>query len=260
MLNLAALTTEKLTLHCHTIFSDGGSTIDEMVMRAVECGFSAIGISDHLVLHPTLEVKWGMNIDNIEQYIAELKSAAAKSPIPVYTGLEVDFFPNNPRQSKLEKLLESYQFDYLIGSVHFIDEFPIDNQRSDWSPLSQNEINDIHRRYWEVMKQLIQADMFNIVGHLDLIKKLGFNTTDDLSKQITTAVELIAKHNLTVEINCAGWDKPCALPYPDKNIFAQCRQLGIPVVMNDDAHHIDQLGQHYQRSMEYFLNNLQLIP
>ncbi len=225
----------------------------EMTEAAAEQGFTAIGISDHLVLHPTLDtVFWAMELGRLDDYVNTISEYKLISPIPLFMGLEVDFFQNNPRQAELDDILAKYTFDYLIGSIHFLDDFPIDYLASDWEALTQSEINDKHRSYWATMKALVTSQQFDFIGHLDLIKKMGFDSTEDLSETINEVLEVIAQNNLIIEINCAGWNKKCAEMYPSLDILSRALALNIPIIMNDDAHKIEQLGQHYGKSLANF--------
>jgi histidinol-phosphatase (PHP family) len=244
------------TYHCHTNFSDGKNSIAEMVTAATALGFAAIGISDHLVLSPNgQDVSWAMLPERLAEYIAEFDRVKQQSKIPLFMGLEVDFFPDNPRQDELDAILDEYDFDYLIGSIHFLDDFPIDYLKSDWENLSQDAINSHHRHYWENISLLAESQQFDIIGHIDIIKKMAFPTTEDLSELIAKALAAIARNDLIMEINSAGWNKPCAEPYPSKEILRAAETLHIPIMMNDDAHSVTQLGQHYDKTIDYIGHN-----
>lgn len=239
------------THHCHTQYSDGANSISEMIDRAKMIGFKTIGFSDHLVLHPTLlKVDWSMNIDQIENYICEIRKYKTDKDIEVKLGLEVDFFPNNPRNNELEEILSKYDFDFLIGSVHYINEFPLDYLKSDWEVLSQKEIDKIHISYWENIKLMAETNKYSIIGHIDLPKKLGFMPSLNLSNYINDAILAIKASNAMVEINTAGAFKACKEIYPSTEILNQCKDLGIKIIVNDDAHTIDELGQYYKQLEE----------
>ena len=248
------------TYHCHTNFSDGKNSITEMVDAATELGFTAIGISDHLVLHPTEQhISWAMAPERLTEYVAECDRVKQQTTIPLFMGLEVDFFPGNPRQTELDAILAQYNFDYLIGSIHFLDDFPIDYLKSDWENLSQQAINIHHRHYWQNMLLLAESQQFDIVGHVDIIKKMNFPTTEDIHELITKALKAIANSDLTMEINTAGWNKPCAEAYPSQMILNAAEVLNIPMIMNDDAHSTTQLEQHYTETVNYIGSEIKLI-
>ena len=243
------------TFHCHTNFSDGRNSITEMVEAATELGFAAIGISDHLVLHPTIKnVAWAMLPERLAEYVAEFNDAKQQAKIPLFIGLEIDFFPGNKWQTELDAILAQYDFDYLIGSIHFLDDFPIDYLKSDWENLAQSTINMHHQHYWQNMLLLVESQQFDFVGHIDIIKKMAFATTENLQPIIEEVLTAIARRGPVVEINTAGWNKPCAEAYPSQSIVNTAQALNIPLMMNDDAHSVLELGQHYKRTRSALLN------
>jgi histidinol-phosphatase (PHP family) len=243
------------TFHCHTKFSDGKNSITEMVEAATELGFAAIGISDHLVLHPTIkDVAWAMSPERLDEYAAEFNRVKQQAKIPLFMGLEVDFFPGNQRQAELDAILAQYDFNYLIGSIHFLDEFPIDYLKSDWENLSQSTINIYYQHYWQNMLLLVESQQFDFIGHIDIIKKMAFKTTENLQAMIENVLTAIARNGSIVEINTAGWNKPCAEAYPSPSIIDTAQTLNIPLIMNDDAHSVGELGQHYKRTRSALIN------
>lgn len=237
------------THHCHTHWSDGSHSAAEMVDAAEQLGFAEIGFSDHLVLHPArLDISWSMNPAHLDDCVREVREAAAHASISVKLGLEVDFFPDNPRQAELDELLARHPFDYLIGSVHMIDDFPLDSSATDWQRLTKSEVDALYIRYWQTLKQLAQTPGFDIIAHLDLPKKFGFYPQVDISAVEGLALDTIAGSKKIVELNTAGWDKPCAECYPSPRLLRLCRLREIPIIINDDAHAVDQLGRHYPQA------------
>ena len=174
-------------------------------------------------------------------------------------GLEVDWHPGNAHP--VLDLLDMYPFDYIIGSVHEIQlpwggDFMIDGSATAWQTLSQDQINDIHRQYWRNVKTLAESGVYDIVAHMDLPKKFAFYPTADLSREISEALDAVAAgrtptgQQLVVEINTAGWHKPCADAYPTLEILGQCSRRGIPATINADAHHADHLLRDFDRAAE----------
>ena len=242
-----------VSYHCHSTWSDGRGSIAEMVAGAAAAGLLEFGLSDHFVLTPyddTNAHEWSMprNGKALAACLAELRAVAAAAPLPVRLGVEVDYFPETWRQTA--ELLAGLDLDYVIASVHAVERFPIDSSASHWQPLSQNQVNRLHRGYWQRLRELAECRLGDIVGHLDLPKKFGFYPTEDLSLEIGAALAAIAAAGLTIELNTAGWDKPCAAPYPSAELLRQIRQHSIPVLISADAHHPSELARHYGRAAE----------
>lgn len=271
------------TYHNHTTWSDGKASIAELIAAAERMEIEELGISDHWVLHPHgTQFKWAMQTDRLPDYVAEINALKkiAKPPaaadlrqvasvrnasgLQLRLGLEVDWHPPEfaPGQAgRLRDVLEQYPFDYIIGSVHEIQQpwspgqpFMIDGSPSAWQPLSPEQINQIHRQYWKNMRSLAESGVFDIVAHMDLPKKFAFHATTDLSNEIHAALDAIAAAvtptggRLVVEVNTAGWHKPCAEAYPTLDILRDCRRREIPTTINADAHHPEHLLRDFERA------------
>src|SRR5579862_9018510 len=107
--------------HNHSRWSDGTCTIAEQIAMAAEIGLDEVGISDHFVMAPPgLDTDWSMPLDRLGEYVAEVQAAANASNKPVVRlGVEADFFPETVEA--LRARLAGYPFDYVIGSVHYVD-------------------------------------------------------------------------------------------------------------------------------------------
>lgn len=242
-----------VSYHCHSTWSDGRASVAGMVQGAAAAGLLEFGLSDHFVLTPYDDSnahEWSMprNGRALADCLADLRAVAVGAPLPVRSGVEADYFPETWRQ--VAAVLAEFDLDYVIVSVHSVERFPIDSSAGYWQPLSPAEINRIHRGYWQRIRELAECRLGDIVGHLDLPKKFGFYPSADLSPEIGAALDAIATAGMTVELNTAGWDKPCAAPYPSEELLRGIRQRGIPVMINADAHIPGDLARHYGRAAE----------
>ncbi|RPI24056.1 MAG: histidinol-phosphatase HisJ family protein [Acidobacteria bacterium] len=209
-----------------------------------------IGFSDHLVLAPpaTGPVSWSIKPETLPEYVEEVLGVREDCPIPVRLGLEVDYFPG---QADIVKgLLGPYPFDYLIGSVHFVDGFAVDESAEDWEKLTEKEVNEVSREYWRRIAAMARTGIFHLAGHLDLPKKFSFRPSQDLRQEIGAALDAIAGAGMTIELNTSGWGKPCRECYPSEPILAQAINRNIPIVVTADAHRKADLTQYYDRAFE----------
>lgn len=246
------------TYHTHSHWSDGKQSLDEMLDAATRLGVGELGVSDHWALHPagTL-MKWAMHPDALDQYVEQVLALKARSQVAggpiVRLGLEVDWYPAPHEHASVQRArLDRFPFDYIIGSVHEVDGFMIDGSPGGWQPLSQEQVNRIHRRYWENMRTLGEnaAGLFDVVAHIDLAKKFAFYPTCDLRKEIGEALDAIAaaSNKPVVELNTAGWHKPCRDGYPALEILRECFRRGIDVTISADAHHPDNLLRDFDKA------------
>lgn len=224
--------------HCHTKWSDGDGEVADYIRAAHAKGIGKIGISDHYVLTPDCTTPdWSMPLDALDDYIEDVASAActAGDNLVVKTGIEADYFPGG--ESSISEALSGRPLDYIIGAVHSVDGFPIDDQIADWEALQQRERNDIIRGYWVRIRQMAESGLFHIVAHLDLTKKFGFHPNIDISTEIRFALDAIARAGMIVELNTSGWYDMAKEAYPSIALLKACRSRDIAVIISSDAHH-----------------------
>lgn len=231
--------------HNHTTWSDGRPTVAEQVAAAARAGLDELGISDHYVLYPGgVEIEWTMPLARLDDYVDDLQSAATWSrEVALRVGVEADYFPETVEE--LERRLARHSWDYVIGSVHFLDGFPIDSTAEPWDALSIEERDEKWRLYWQRIVELAQSGLYDFVGHLDLPKKFGHRPTVDLTREAHAALDAIAAADMAIEINTAGWSLPARECYPSADLLRASRQRDIPLLINADAHRTEHLTRDF---------------
>jgi len=131
--------------------------------------------------------------------------------------------------------------DYLIGSVHFIDEWGFDNPEFIGRYKSEN-IDEIWKKYFDTVQEMAKSGLFDIVGHFDLIKIFKFMPNIDINQLALKALKAIKKADMVLEINIAGYRKPIGEAYPSKSILQQAYDLDIPITFASDAHKPEQIS------------------
>jgi histidinol-phosphatase (PHP family) len=236
--------------HNHTKWSDGAPTLAAQIQAAKAVGLDELGISDHYVLYPGgEEVEWSLPLDLLGDYVLELRAAAAETRgLVLRLGIEADYFPETVEA--LRERLEPYPWDYVIGSVHYVDAFPIDESSAHWDALSEGERNAVWKGYWQRVVGLARSGVYDFVGHLDLPKKFGHRPTVDLTEDAAAALDAIAEADMAIEINTAGWSLPANEAYPSLELLQEARGRGIPLLINADAHFPEFLTRDFDRARE----------
>ena len=224
-----------IDLHNHTILCNhADGSMDEFIQQAIIKGISIYGFSDHAPMNydPKYRMKFE-EMDIYEQWIENLK--IKYSQIKILKGYEVDFTP------EVDKRVLDRDVDYLIGSIHFLDNWGFDNPEflATWK---ERDIDDIYREYFDLVVKLAQSKMFDIVGHLDLIKVFNFKPNEDIKILAKDAIEAIADNKLAVEINTAGIRKAVNEPYPSITLLEMIKQKNIDITFGSDAHNPNQVG------------------
>jgi histidinol-phosphatase (PHP family) len=182
-----------------------------------------------------------MDIAELPRYIEWVEEARSLVPgCVIRLGLECDFFPGC--ESWIEKLAAMADWDYLIGSVHYIAPgWDVDNPR--WiGRFSERPVAEIWSLYWNAFEACIRSGLFDFVAHPDLVKKFGHRPEGDLRPYYEGSIAAMAEKNIAFEINTAGLRKPVHEIYPSLDFLKLAREAGIPLLINSDAHTPAQVG------------------
>jgi histidinol-phosphatase (PHP family) len=234
--------------HNHTKWSDGTATVSAMIDGARKTGLDELGISDHYVLTPDFhQVSWSMKTDLLADYTAQIcKAGETTGGLAVRLGLEVDYFPETVEL--VQRRLAPYSFDYLIGSVHFVNGFPIDSDAEPWDALSEDSRNNVWRGYWRRLRAAVETRLFDIAGHFDLPKKFGYFPSIDLMQEALAVLDAISAAGVAIEINTSGWGKLVQEAYPSLFYLQEANRRKIPLVISADAHKPEDLVRHFGRA------------
>ena len=233
--------------HNHTTWSDGSATVPEMVESAQKAGLREFGISDHYVLAPgSQRISWAIAQESLDAYVADVKQSQSGKHMRVRLGLEVDYFPETIELTR--ERLAQYQFDYLIGSVHFVDDFPIDFEARSWEGISQEQRNNVWRGYWRRLRETAKTGLFDIIGHFDLPKKFGFRPSIDLVPDALAALDSIAAAGSAIEINNSLLERTASECYQSLQYLQESCRRKIPILINADAHSPGEIVRHFERA------------
>jgi len=222
---------------------------EAFVDAALAAELSEYGVSDHAPQTPEPFDDWRMLEAELPAYfewVARARTHAA-GRLPVRIGLECDWLPGN--DAWIGKLRGLHDWDYLIGSVHYLGDWDFDNPHriERWRGHS---IDEVWERYWERYAGMAETGLFDLLGHPDLVKKFGHVPDGDLSRFYEPVIDAIAASGCAIEINTAGWHKPCAESYPSRGFLELACSAGIPVVISSDAHHPSEIGRDFRRAAE----------
>lgn len=214
-------------------------------------GVTALGCAEHMYRftealtvwrHPFWD-EWA--IDDIDQY-AEVVAAS-----PIKLGIEGDYILG--AEEKLQALLGSRPFDYVVGSVHFIGDRSLDtDEYTIWD--GSQDADEIWRRYFETLASAARSGLFDILAHPDLVKVWGragrFPSVDPRSIY-EPAIEAIAESGIAVEVSTAGLRKEVGEIYPAPAFMEMCVEAGAVFSLSSDAHDPAQIGFRYPEALRF---------
>ncbi len=261
-------TMQHFNLHTHSVFSDGKSSMKEMVDEAVRQGLHTLGISDHsMVPFPS---KVSIQNDKVDDYINSLNELKTnyKDVITILCSMEMEFIPGIV--TNFQKTKDELGLDYLIGSVHlvgndperlwFIDGKYIEPYDEGLRDFFEGDIKKGVRAYFNQVNTMIETEKFDIIGHFDKIKMNArgrYFQEDDkwYYDMVLETLDLIKEHDLIVEINTRGIYKQRYNGfYPSEWLFKRMRELNVPVVISSDAHQYWEMTSFFAEAEEALKN------
>ncbi len=217
----------------------------EYVLAAQALGLLRLGIADHLPLLPEPDPRLTMSINDLPAYVAEVQALKADFPGYVLLGVEADYRPHTV--AEVAGLLAAHPFDYVIGSVHFLQDWAFDDPRY-LSEYRDRDIDEMWVEYLQLVGDAADSGLFTILGHLDLAKKFGYRPTRALDEELGHLVERIARAGVLVEINTAGLYKPVGEAYPTLDILRRLCEAGVGITFGSDAHEPGHVGRDFHHA------------
>jgi histidinol-phosphatase (PHP family) len=222
-------------------------SVGPFVAAAQAAGVDEIGFSEHGYYFTQLRTLWSVPyqvercVYDLEPYVDAVVQARERG-LPVKLGLEVDYVPG--REDETRALLAPYPWDYLLGSVHWIDGFAVDGE-----PRLVDEVgvDDAWHRYFEALASAARSGLFDSLSHPDLVKIFGHRAEAFDYAEIADAV---AESGMAIEVSTAGLRKPVGELYPHPDLLAACRERDVPVTTGSDAHSPDVVGRDFDRARE----------
>ncbi len=233
--------------HIHTpLCGHADGTPEDFAEAAIAANVAEIGFSDHAPLPEPLRAGITMSTDEIENYLTLVQDAKERyaGRLSVKIGLEVDY----PLHASFPRwYFSDPRFDYLIGSCHFIDGWGFDNP-DHAAEFDRRDVNAVYRRYFEILRNLVQSNLFNIIGHIDLVKKFGHRATGNCSDAIRAIFSPLPE-NVAVEINTSGLRKPVREMYPSREILGVLFERNVPVTLGSDSHTPCEVGYEFYQAL-----------
>jgi len=218
---------------------------------ASEAGIRELGVSEHVYrFRQALEVWdhpfWRQQaVDDLDEYCAFVREQT-----DLRLGLEADFVPG--REDRMANLIDAREWDYVIGSVHFVGDRAVDHEGWDaWE--GARDADEVWRRYFQTLGEAARSGLFDVLAHPDLVKVWGKGRprpAGDLRRFYEQAMDGIAESRIAIELSTAGLRKPVGEMYPARELLEWCLEAGCPVALSSDAHVPEHLGHGYEQALE----------
>lgn len=237
--------------------------IERYVLAAAERGVRELGFTEHLfrcvestdVLGPiwekaptrelrdqaqqTIQNDRTLSLDN---YVETINRAKQRG-LPVLLGLEVDFSPES--YGGVLEFLEQYDFDYLIGSVHWIDGWVFD-RRASVDEFARRGARRVFEQYFDLKTQLATASGVDVLAHADRCKTHGILPDEEPVDLYENLVRETARSRLAVEVSSGGLRQPVGEVNPAPTLLRMFHEADVPITLASDAHFPEDAGWGHQ--------------
>ncbi len=222
---------------------------------AQEHGIVELGVSEHIYrFHQALELwrhpYWERYAhDDLDAYCTFVREDT-----DLRLGIEADFLPG--AEDRTATMLQERDFDYVVGSVHFIREGAVDmDDYSAWGTGGAASAEQVWSRYFETVAESARSGLFDIIAHPDLVKIWGSEHPERMPQRdprfyYERTVEALAEADVAVEVSTAGLRKPVGELYPAPAFLTMCLEAGVPVALSSDAHNPAEVGYGYGSALE----------
>lgn len=182
----------------------------------------------------------------LSDYLGLIERVGKESwPVKIRFGLEVCYF------KKYEKLVREATYgqglDFLVGSVHFIDDFAFDHKTEFWDGM---DVDKCYRRYFETSVELAESGIFDGLAHPDCIKLFGHKPSFSLLQYYEKLADTLAKNGMYAEQSSGIHRRTDSEIGMDRDMFSAMKRHNVRIVTASDAHCPEDVGLYLKEAAE----------
>jgi len=258
--------------HSGEFCDHGTGSLREMVEAAVLRGYRIFGVTEHA---PRVEERYlyreevalGWDVDKLRrdfekyaQTITQLQTEM-EDQITLLKGFEAEVVPSDRYPEVMLGLKQQYDFDYMVGSVHWVDDVSIDYEPEDFAQAvaAAGSVEALAVRYYQVLTEMVRNLKPEVVGHFDVIAKFAGDApldTPRIRKAVERALEAVRENECILDVNFSRLRAGVDTIYPAPWILELAtRAYGIGVCFGDDSHRPTHVGGGLEEAREYLLRH-----
>ncbi|MDD6338489.1 MAG: histidinol-phosphatase HisJ family protein [Lentisphaeria bacterium] len=240
-------------LHTHTALCKHASGLPrEYLAAAQSAGLAYLGVSDHFPAPAGYDAEFRMAPSDLPRYfeiLRSLREEAAGGPVQILAAAEFDYVPG-----RMDEVFDALapvrsEFDYLLGSVHYVGDFAFDDpgKLDEWPRFGVDAVWDV---YLNDLDAFVGLGGFNVLAHSDLPKKFGFRPTDYESavRRMSEIYRKAAAKGICLELNTAGLRVPADEIYPALPLLRAAFEAGMQITLGSDAHKPEHVAYAFDRA------------
>ncbi len=258
----------KLDYHMHFEYGSYDETwVEGFFQAAADHHLDEIGITEHSHTFPefrelyyedlilddsfvgSFQQKWlkknkfKYTLQEYFDFMARLREKHA-----VKTGIEVCNFQN---QDKVKEILRGYDFDYVIGSVHFLRGWAYDSSeiKAEWD---RHSLRDIYEWYVEEIEHLAASGLYDVLGHPFNIRLFRYIPDFDVTPLLERAAKALKEADMAVDVNTGTYYRyPIQEISPYPGFMKMAAEYGLPIIISSDAHKPEDCGSYNEEAIDY---------
>ncbi len=247
-------------LHNHTLASHGTASAGAMVAAARDAGLAWFGLSEHSPLPEGFHCALykGDLARDFPRYAADvlrLRETAPPEGPRVLLGLELDWLPSRP--AYMRELVAAWPFDYVLGSLHYLDGMSVGAPASWSARVGTAERRARFAAYFYEMASMARSGLVQAASHPDFIKLRAWDDfhawleSPESRAPLMTALEALAASGTAMEVSAAGLRQGFAEPYPAPPVMRLAREAGVDICFGSDAHAPEDVARQFDRLSGY---------
>jgi histidinol-phosphatase (PHP family) len=242
--------------HSGEFCKHAGSTLEEVINKAIDEGFTHYGITEHCPRYEAAHLLPGEEelgtaglarlFERYTERAFELQESYADR-IELLVGFETERLPTNGWERAMKMLRKNNKFDYMVGSVHDIDGRWVDFSPEDTRALvdDMGGPENFYTAYFDAVTDMVERLKPEVVAHLDVARKFeepGFSFSQRVFQNVERSLEAILAYGGILDVNCASARNGYGPAYPLPQILRRAREMGVRVTMGDDSHGVRTVG------------------
>lgn len=244
----------------------------DFLKAAVAQGFQTYAVTEHAPRTEarflfTEEIAMGWDVPrlmkNFEDYAEESRDLAEEftGQLVVLRGFEAEVVPTKSYAEAMKGHREKHSFDFMVGSVHFVNEMPVDytHELFDKAAEAHGRVEALALAYYQTVAEMVEVLRPEVVGHLDVIRKFARGhegvQSEAVRKEAERSIDRIVEHGCIVDINTAGFRQGHGMAYPAPWLLQMARDKGARICLGDDSHAPDQVGADFDLGRRYLIEN-----
>ena len=226
------------------------ATISGYIKKAEKIGLKEIAFTTHLIVSGS-DTSTSIRLNEIDTYLNDIWKAQEDTDVVLKTGFEVDYIPED--EGRIGKLLDEYDLDYVLGSVHEVNGINIATGNFPEPFFKNKKITEAINEYYSLWKMAIESELFDVMSHPDYFRKRQKIPAEwcDYGDKVFESIDALKSYGVGYEINTSGYRHGITDKFPrDEFIGAASKARVKTVALGSDSHYVETLGYRIRESAQ----------